>query len=70
VLKKGRYEEMLKRKNIHPEIKWQTTISSFDIIYEHILPELELQEGSKLHLCNKNLSVFQKIFGFNDLKQV
>ena len=68
--KKGRYEAMLLRKKIEPNIEWQTSISTFDIIYEHVLPELELQEGSKLAHCNKSIDKFRKIYGYKQLKRV
>lgn len=51
--KKSRYEDMLERKKMDALAEWQTTISTFDIMYEHVLPELELQEGSKIENCNK-----------------
>lgn len=59
ITKMGRYKEMLQRKQMAPKSEWLTTLSTFDIMYEQILPELELQEGSKLEICQANRTKFE-----------
>lgn len=70
VTKSGRYLEMLQRKQIPPKSEWLTTVSTFDIMYEQILPELELQEGSKLKICEANNKTFEEIFGYKNLLKI
>lgn len=68
--KKGHFEAEIERKGLEYPKGELTTISTFDIIYENIFPELEEQEGSKIDNVDKHILDLKKIFGYTQIKSV
>lgn len=68
--KKGQYESEMVRKGVIDTYGVNTSISTFDILYENILPELEEQEGSKIQNVDKKLDTLKRVFGYTEIKSV
>lgn len=48
----------------------ETSIPYFDVSYEDIFPELELQEGSKFNKVTSQLHVLKDLFGFQNFRKL